>query len=86
MDAGGYKAGVRTVRAQLPDDKQAVLEAFLQRSGCTLGALLEALADILEELGPDFPTEQMVGYGPRWIARAQEITVERRRRPRQTGR
>jgi hypothetical protein len=68
------------MRGDVPDDKAAIIDAFLTEQGCTLGALLESFADILDETGRD--PDRLIGHGARWIARAKEITAERRKRPR----
>jgi hypothetical protein len=68
------------MRGDVPDDKAEIIEMWLTRCGCTLGALLEAFAERIEETGGN--PDELVGHAPLWIERAQEITVERRKRPR----
>jgi hypothetical protein len=68
------------MRGDLPDDKADILEAWLTEQGCTLGALLESLVDVIN--ATDGEPARMVGRAEAWVAGAKRITAERRKRPR----
>jgi hypothetical protein len=65
---------MRQFKASVPDDKAAILEAYMQQEGFTLGPWLEALAEVLVTLEPGD-----VIFAP-MVYRARQISAERRRR------
>jgi hypothetical protein len=72
---------MRTLRALVPAEKAATLAEWLRVNGCTLGAMLETFAELVEQVGTDPSTWEDTNLATElWVARAQEITVERRRR------
>jgi hypothetical protein len=79
--------GMRTFKAALPPDKAGVLEEYLSRAGeVTLGALLEAYVDSIDEVDidadPDLvdPNVPIVVVDRTVLDRARDITWQRRHR------
>ena len=63
---------MRQLKASVPDGKAAILEAYMEREGFTLGPWLEALAEVLVTLEPGD-----VIFAP-MVYRARQISAERR--------
>lgn len=68
------------MRGDVPEWAKETLDDWLARNGLTLGAYLEAVAELIRDVGTD--PDALFGQGPRVIERARIIAHERARRPR----